>query len=164
MESSIATAIADASADSTINPTVVRKPPIAPIDPFDSYSILKPAVTEWMVSKQGRHPGVIAAVLLIAMTAVVGAFYSFGYLIDSKASLVDFAKAASRKNETGKAAVQQSKSERPRASASGVVVVPAATAAEATRKNEKQKHPARRSDSVHPKAPNVTPPPFSISP
>jgi len=169
MESSLETAIADASmtrspADSAFNTMVARKAPIAPIDPFDSYSILKPVETEWLVSKQGRHTVVIAAALLIVMTAVVGAFYSFGYSIDSKASLVDFAKAASGKNESGKASVQQSKSEKPRANASGVVVVPAAPAVEPTRKNEKQKRPARRSDSVHPKAPEVTPPPFSISP
>src|SRR5216684_2155495 len=91
MESSTATAMADASmapspADSTINTMVVRKGPAAPVDPFDSYSILKPAGTVWLVSKRGRHPGVIAAVLLIVLTAVVGASYSFGYLIDSKAS------------------------------------------------------------------------------
>jgi serine/threonine protein kinase len=164
MESSIATAIAGASADSTINPTVVRKAALAAVDPFDSYSILKPAETEWLVSKQGRHPGVIAAILIIAITAVMGAFYSLGYSIDSKASLVDFAKAASGKTESVKAAVQQSKSEKPRANASGVVVMPTAPVPEPPRKNEKQKHPARRSDSAHPKAPNVTPPPFSISP
>ncbi len=143
---------------------VVRKGPAAPVDPFDSYSILKPAGTEWLVSKRGRHPVVIAAVLVIAMTCVVGAFYSFGYSIDSKSALVDFAKAASSKNESGKAGVQQRKSEKPRANASGVVVVRAAPAAEPTRKDEKQKRPARRADNPHPKAPNVTPPPFSISP
>jgi hypothetical protein len=138
---------------------VVRKAPS--IDPFDSYSILKPAETAWLVPKQGRHRGLIAAVLLIVLAAVVGVAYTFGSLMDSKASLVDFAKA-SGKNESGKAATQQSKPAKPRAEVSGAV--PAAPAAESNRKNEKQKRPARRSNNAHPKAPDVTPPPFSIYP
>ena len=156
------TSIAESAGDSTLNTMVVRKAPS--IDPFDSYSILKPTETAWLVPKQSRHPGVIAAVLAIVLIAVVGVCYSFGYLIDSKASLVDFAKAASGKNESSPAAVHQSKSEKPRASAPGVVAVPTAPAAESTRKNEKQKRPARRTDNLHPKPPNVTPPPFSIAP
>ena len=167
MESSSAKMIADLSivesvGDATLSTMVIRKAPS--IDPFDSYSILKPAETAWPVSKQGRHPGAIAAVLVIVVIAVVSACYGFGYLIDSKASLVDFAKAASGKNESRKAAVQQSKSEKARFNASGVVVVPAAPAAESNRKNEKQKRPARRSNGPHPKIPDVTPPPFSIAP
>jgi serine/threonine protein kinase len=156
--------IAESVGDSTLNTKVVRKGSVASIDPFDSYSILKPAETAWLVPKQGRQPGVIAAVLAIVLAAVVGGCYGFGYLIDSKASLVDFAKAASGKNESSPAAVHQTKSEKARANASGIVVGPSAPAAESDRKNEKQKRPLRRSNSAHPKAPNVTPPPFSIAP
>ena len=152
--------IAESGGDATLNTMVVRKAPS--IDPFDSYSILKPAETAWLVPKQGRHPGVIAAVLVSVVISVVSACYSFGYLIDSKASLVDFAKAASVKNESSPAAVHQIKSEKPRANASGTL--PAAPPAESNRKNEKQKRPARHPDNPHPKAPNVTPPPFSIAP
>jgi serine/threonine protein kinase len=162
-EPSIPTANAGASGDSTINTTVVRKAPVVPIDPFDSYSILKPAETEWLVSKQGRHPGVIAAVVIIAMSAVAGAFYSFGYSIDSKASLAGFAKTAGR-DESVAATAHQSKPEKPRANAAGIVVVPTVSPTESNRKKEKQKRSARRVDNAHPQAPNVTPPPFSLAP
>ena len=154
--------VAESAGESTVNTMVVRKSPA--VDPFDSYSILKPAETAWLVPKQGRHPGVIAAVLALVLTAVLGASYSFGYWMDSKASLVDLAKATSGKTESSPAAVRQSKSEKPRANASGIAVGPVAPAAESNRKNEKQKRPARRSDNAHPKIPNVTPPPFSIAP
>jgi serine/threonine protein kinase len=156
--------IADSVGDATLHTRVIRKGSVASIDPFHSYSILRPAETAWQVPKQGRHPGVIAAVLVIVLTAVVGACYGFGYLIDPKASLVDFAKAASGKNESSPASVHQTKSEKPRANSSGIVVGPSAPAGESDRKNEKQKRPPRRPNSAHPKIPNVTPPPFSIAP
>lgn len=156
--------IGESAGDSTINTTVVRKTPAASIDPFDSYSILKPAETAWLVPKQNRHPGVIAAVLAIFLTAGAGAFYSFGHWIDAKVSLMDYAKAPAGKDESGTAALHPSKPEKSRVNASGIVSVPAASSGEATRKNEKQKRPARRADSARSKAPNVTPPPFSISP
>jgi serine/threonine protein kinase len=154
--------LAESAGDSTV--PVVRKAPAASFDPFDSYSILKPAETAWLVPKQSRRPGVIAVVLAIFLTAGAGAFYSFGHWIDSKVSLMDSAKATSGKDESGTAAVHPSKSEKSRANTSGIVSVPAASSGDATRKNEKQKRPPRRADSAHSKAPNVTPPPFSISP
>jgi serine/threonine protein kinase len=155
---------AESPEESTVNTTVFRKVPVALMDPFDSYSILKPAETAWLIPKQSRPPAVIAAVLAIVLTAGVGAFYTFSHWIDSKASLLDFAKPASVKDQSAAAAVHQSKSEKARANVSGMVIVPAASAVQSNRKNEKQKRPARRLYSAHPKAPSVTPPTFSISP
>jgi serine/threonine protein kinase len=156
--------IAESAGDATINTTVVRKTPTASIDPFDSYSILKPAETAWLVPKQSRRPSVIAAVLAIFLTAGAGAFYSFGHWNDSKVSLMDYAKSTSGKDESGTAAGHPSRSEKSRVNASGIVSVPAASSGEGTRKKEKQKRPPRRADSAPSKAPNVTPPPFSIAP
>jgi serine/threonine protein kinase len=165
-ETSVANAsdlcITESAGDLTI--PVVRKAAAASFDPFDSYSILKPAETAWLVPKQGRRPGVIAAVLAIFLTAGAGAFYGFGHWIDSKVSLVDYAKATSGKDESRTATVHQSKSEKSHVNASGTVSAPATSNIEATRKNEKQKRSLRRADSAHSKAPNIRPPPFSISP
>ena len=155
-------AVAESVGDTTVNAMVVRKAPS--IDPFDGYSILKPAETAWVMPKQSRRPGIIAAVLAIVLTAGVGAYYTFGHLIDSKASLLDFAKATSGKDGSGTAAVHQGKPEKSRVNTSGIVIVPAASSGEVNRKNEKQKRAPRRSDSAHPNAPNVTPPAFSIAP
>lgn len=156
--------ITESAGDSTINTTVVRRTPAASFDPFDSYSILKPAETAWLVPKQGRRPGVIAVALAICLTAGAGAFYGFGHWIDSKGSLMDYAKPTSGKDESGNATVHQSKSEKSHVNAPGTVSVPAASSGEASRKNEKQKHSPLRADSAHSKALNVKPPPFSIAP
>jgi eukaryotic-like serine/threonine-protein kinase len=150
--------------DSTLNPTVVRKASTSSFDPFDSYSILKPAELAWVVPKQSRQPGIIAGALAVVLMISVGAFYSFGHWIDSKTPLVDYAKANSGKNDNGAVAAHQSKAEKPRVNAAGPVTAPTAFTSESGRKSEKQKHPARRADSAHSKIPSRTPPPFSISP
>ena len=54
----------------SINTTVVSKPPA--IDPFDSYSILKPVETSWLVPKPSRRPLVIAGIF--ALLAVGGVY------------------------------------------------------------------------------------------
>ncbi len=156
--------ITESAPGSTINTTVARKTPAVSFDPFDSYSILKPAESAWLVPKQGRRPGVIAAVLVIFLTAGIGAFYGLGHWIDSRVSLLDYARATAGKDESGTAAVQQSKSEKSHINAAGTLSAPAASSGEASRRNEKQKRLLRRADSAHSKAPNITPPPFSISP
>ena len=166
MESSLAMAIADDSmvrspADSTINTMVVRRPPIAPIDPFDSYSILKPADGIWPLPNQSRHPGLVAAVLAIVLTAGVGAFYTSSRMVDSTAPLLDAAKVTSAKDASGPTAVHQTKSEKPRVSASAVAAAPRLPARESNQKS--QKRPARPVNA-DPKAPKIRLPPFSIAP
>jgi eukaryotic-like serine/threonine-protein kinase len=155
-------AIAESAGDTSVNTMVVRKTPS--IDPFDSYSILKPADTSWLAPKQSRHPGVIAAVLAIVLTAGVGAFYAFGHLVDPKRSLLESAKVPSSKSENGNAVGHQSKSEKPRVSGPAIAIVPPVSAGESYRKNEKQKRPARPAANAPPKVPNVKPPAFSIAP
>ena len=53
-----------------MNVTVVNKP--AALDPFDSYSILKPAEMDWLIPKPSRRPFVIAA--LIGLILLGGAY------------------------------------------------------------------------------------------
>lgn len=55
-----------------VNVTIVNKP--GAVDPFDSYSILKPAEIDWLVPKPSRRPFVIAG--LIGMM-LVGGVYAF---------------------------------------------------------------------------------------
>lgn len=151
-------AIESASEDS-FNRPAIRKAAFTSIDPFDSYSILKPADTTWPSPRHNRHPGLVAAVLAIVLTAGVGAFYTSSRLIDSNPPVLEAAKATSTK-EAATSAIHQTRAEKPRANAAGAVTAPAAPAGESNRKNR----PARRTDSAHPKAPNVTPPAFSITP
>jgi hypothetical protein len=62
----------DASGRPNVNVTVVNKP--ITFDPFDSYSILKPADRDWLIPKPSRRPFVVAAVLIIALVGGVVAF------------------------------------------------------------------------------------------
>jgi hypothetical protein len=64
----------DASGPPNVNVTVVNKPFTR--DPFDSYSILKPAERDWLIPRPSRRPFVVAAVLIIALVGGVVAFAS----------------------------------------------------------------------------------------
>ena len=118
------------------------------IDPFDSYSILKPPATAWMVPRQGHHPGVVAAVLAIVLTAGVGAFYVSGHLIKPKAALLDFAKATSRNNSSGTAVVRQDNSENSRGRTVSTKNISTGSG-EVNRRTETQKRRTTHQDTSH---------------
>jgi serine/threonine protein kinase len=61
----------------SINVTVVTKPPA--YDPFDSYSILKPAETDWLIPRPSRRPLVIAAAFGLML---IGGVYAFSNVRD----------------------------------------------------------------------------------
>ncbi len=132
------------------------------IDPFDSYSILKPPMTALMVP-QGHHPGVVAAVLAIVLTAGVGAFYASSHLINSKTSLLDFAKATSRNNSSGTAVMRQDNSDNSRGRNVNTKTISTGNG-EVNRRTETQKRRITRQDSSPTKPSSVKPPPFSITP
>ena len=97
-----------------MNMTVVRKPPV--FDPFDSYSILKPAEGAWLLPKTSRRPIMIASFLGLLLLGTVYAFTDFGQWIDSSKAISDFVQAGSPK--TSEAVVtRQIKAEKPRGSA-----------------------------------------------
>jgi serine/threonine protein kinase len=62
----------DASGPPSVNVTVVNKPMTR--DPFDSYSILKPAERDWLIPRPSRRPLLIASLLIIALVGGVVAF------------------------------------------------------------------------------------------
>ena len=154
--------LAESAADASVNTMVIRRERVAAADPFDSYSILKPADADWLIPKHGRHPGVIAVVVAILLTAVVGTIYGFGHLIPSADSILDYAKANAGKDESGAATVRQSKSEKPRFNASDSAIVPASSAGESNRKNEARKARSVRANSNHSRAPSVVAPLLAI--
>ena len=149
--------------DATFNTVVVRRDTGASFDPFDSYSILKPTATNWLVPKQGLHPGVVAAVLAIVLSVGAGAFYTSGHWVDSKASFSDFAKATSRNNSSGTAVVRQDNADNSRAKAASAKNLSMGPV-ETNRKTESQKRRITRPDTSRSKTPGVKPPHFSIAP
>ena len=62
----------DASGPPNVNVTVVNK--AITFDPFDSYSILKPAERDWLIPRPSRRPFVVAMLLMIALVGGVVAF------------------------------------------------------------------------------------------
>ena len=64
----------DSSGPPNVNVTVVNK--AITFDPFDSYSILKPAERDWLIPKPSRRPFLIAALLTIMLVGGVVAFSS----------------------------------------------------------------------------------------
>ena len=62
----------DSSGPPNVNLTVVNK--TITFDPFDSYSILKPAESNWLIPKPSRRPFVVAALLVIMFVGGVVAF------------------------------------------------------------------------------------------
>jgi serine/threonine protein kinase len=62
----------DASGPPNVNVTLVNK--AITFDPFDSYSILKPAERDWLIPRPSRRPFVVAALLIIALVGGVVAF------------------------------------------------------------------------------------------
>jgi serine/threonine protein kinase len=155
--------ISRSAVDSTLNPTVVRKASTSSFDPFDSYSILKPGATDWLVPKERRRTGIVASVMAIVLTIAVAAFYTSGHWFDSKASLVDFAKATPRNNSTGTAVVRQDNAENSRAKpAAGKNLSKGPV--ETNRRPEPQRRRTSRPDVSPSKIPSAKPPHFSIAP
>jgi serine/threonine protein kinase len=62
----------DASGPPNVNVTLVNK--AITFDPFDSYSILKPAERDWLIPRPSRRPFVVAVLLMIALVGGVVAF------------------------------------------------------------------------------------------
>ena len=58
-------ALTDASGPPNVNVTVVNK--AITFDPFDSYSILKPADRDWLIPRPSRRPFVVAALVIIVL-------------------------------------------------------------------------------------------------
>jgi serine/threonine protein kinase len=157
----------ESGTDETVNTVVVRRERATTVDPFDSYSILKPNEPTWLVPKPSRHPGVIAFVLVILLTGGFAIFFGLDYWVESADSVLNYARASVR-NER---ATIQSKSEKSRVTASGA---PAVSVADVNRKNDAQKHGAllpevkrpdnKRPDGKRSKPTTLTPSRFSIAP
>lgn len=85
------------SSDSAGHPNVtvtVVKPPM--IDPFASYSILKPVEMDWLIPKPSRRPFIIVALIGLVMVGGVFAFSDTNGWTDISTAATDYVKAKSR--------------------------------------------------------------------
>jgi len=125
-----------------MNTTVVRKRRTLTVDPFDSYSILKPEQGDWLLPKPSHRPAVIVTLASILIMVGVGTIYDFGHLFDNGGSVLDSAKLSVAERESP--VVRQGKSDKSRPNAAAVGSVSVSSTADAYRRNEKQKRQQRR--------------------
>ena len=88
----------EATSPPSINTTIVGKP--AAIDPFDSYSILKPAEMNWLVPKPSRWPMLIAMVLGFLLVGGVYAFSDVGDWVDLSKAARSYTAAGTREPQS----------------------------------------------------------------
>ena len=131
----------------------------ATLDPFDSYSILRPEADLFRISKRRQVPALFAAVLAIVLVAIVVAYP--GNVINSSAGLPESAGHAILRPASDAALLRQTKSELP--SKSAVIRNSSSSASgEMKRINDPQKQHVPNARTPKPRS--IKPPPFSITP
>lgn len=154
--------MAGAAGDTTLNTMVVRKAAAPVVDPFGSYSILKPAEPAWLAPRANRLTSWIAVSLIFVIVAGFGTMYSFGNWMDPKSPPFDTAKVVSR--TASSSPTRQSNSDNTRNRVSGSNTVSPASVGETNRKVETQKRRTIRPDTAHAKPASAKPPHYSITP
>jgi serine/threonine protein kinase len=93
----------DVAGRPNINVTVVKQPTV---DPFDSYSILKPAEMDWLMPKPSRRPFVVIALIGLLLVGGVFAFSDASGWPDVSKAAADYVRA---KREAGGAVTTEEK-------------------------------------------------------
>jgi serine/threonine protein kinase len=128
---------------STVNTTIAARPRASAIDPFDSYSILKPQETAWPIPKPNRRPAFVVAILCILIVVGFAASNKVWPFEEAADSLSDFASRDS--NTAASNSIRQGKSQKsPTVSSPNAVV--ASPSIETNRKTDVQKRRNRRAE------------------
>jgi serine/threonine protein kinase len=150
-------------AEAAAGRTIVVKRAAAPVvDPFNSYSILKPAETGWVGPKPNRVTSWIALSLILVMVAGFGTMYGFGNWMDPKAPVS--AKVTSRTASTVSVTGRQTSGENSRTRVSASNPIAPASGGTTNRKVETEKRRPTRPDISRAKPAGARPPNFSITP
>lgn len=100
-------AASDSGGQPHVNVTVFKP---RTVDPFDSYSILKPAEMDWLLPKPTRRPLIAAALIGLVLIGGVFAFSDFNDWSDLSTAAVDYIKT---KNSQESAPTIEPKPEKP---------------------------------------------------
>lgn len=152
----------EAASDKTLNTVAVRRGAAPAVDPFGSYSILKPTEADWLLPKASRVTGWIALSLIFVIVAGFGTMYGFGNWTDKKPPVFDAAKVAAR--TASSTSVRQSNPENSRARVPASNTTSPAPVGEVNRKVDPQKRRAIKPGAARPKPAGVKPPHYSITP
>src|SRR2546429_351422 len=151
--------------DSTLIPTIVKDERAALFDPFDRYSILKPAESAWLLPKSHSRLPTIAAIVLVMLAVSLGVCFGDAKWIDSARSLLNYSGLSSEiKEERTAASNHQDKSDKPRVAPSATISASLNGPQETIRKSEKSRRRTTRVEDTRRKPPRLTPPPIPIVP
>src|SRR5260370_4979943 len=148
----------------TVNTTVVRTARVADVDPFDSYSILKPHDDLWLGPKPTRGPAVLVAILLILLAGGFVTFYGLDHWDESADAALDYSKPNPQKASSGTNAVHTNKPDATHLKPSSARNNSTDPAREPARQNNAQKRRTIRAATVPSQTPARTPPPVSLLP
>jgi serine/threonine protein kinase len=152
------------SASHTVNTTVFRGPGGAAVDPFDSYSILKPEDALRLIPKPSRFPAVAVAILLILLAGGFVTFYGLDHWSQNAGAVLDYAKATPKKDPSGAGALRANKPDSANQKPSSSRNSSPRAASEAAKKISAQNRRTLRAAAARSKSPTLTPPPVSIFP
>ena len=106
------------------------------VDPFDSYSILKPTEPDWFLPAETRGPTVIAGMILLLVMGGVAAFYGYSTWIESVTSRLNSTPTAAGQRTNDPSAVRPSRSDRPRNNATNTAGPPSFSPDHGNRKGQ----------------------------
>ena len=129
------------------------------VDPFDSYSILKPEENAFKIPRSARGPGLIAAAVAVALILIVIAYP--GPLTDTAAGILDADRGQASRVVTGAAVTRSPRTGSASAKPAGNEPA-SASAGEVSRKSESRGRKPLRQNATKPRT--LKPPPFSIAP
>jgi serine/threonine protein kinase len=152
------------SASHTVETTVFRRPAAPAIDPFDSYSILKPEDALRLISRPSRFPAALVAILLILLAGGFVTFYGLDHWSQSAGAVLDYAKATPKKESSGSGALRANKPDSTHQKSSISRNSSTGAASEAAKKTNAQTRRTLRTAAARSKSPTLAPPPVSIFP
>lgn len=153
-----------ASSSNSSNGKTVNTTRTSEVDPFDSYSILKPDDAAWLIPKAGRGPAMIVVMLAILLAGGFVAFYGFDHLNDVPGAVTDRAKTPAKKISSGNSNGHPAKTDAAELKSSINKNTQRNSAGVVERKNNSQKRRTLRAVVEQSKTPELTPPAVSILP
>ena len=139
---------------------VSAKRPPAKLDPFDSYSILKPEENAFKIPRAARGPGLFAAAAAAIVLVLIVVAYP-GPIIDKATGILEAGRATSSRDLSGAAAIRQPKTGSSLAKPA-ITEGASASSGEANRKSEPRGRKPQR--QTPPQSRTLKPPRFSIAP
>jgi serine/threonine protein kinase len=153
-----------ASSSNSSNGKTVNTTRSLEVDPFDSYSILKPDDAAWLLPKAGRRPAMIVVMMAILLAGGFVAFYGYDHLSDVSGAVLDYSKPAAKKISNVNSDAHPAKTDTAQVKSSSNKNTQTNSASDVGRKSKPQKRRTMRAVAEQSKTPALTPPAVSIYP